>query len=132
MILVEDNQTFELRKFEEHLRQRDEFYRRRAAQIHPARQHILDIVKESRDIPIRITSVANQFAREIGHRWKSRSEREEFKKQAFRIVGELIKGFFLERHNRNSVRWIPSDNPKRKAFLDRIEAITKNLPKPNI
>jgi hypothetical protein len=132
MIFVEDPRTYELRKFEEHLKQRDEYYRKRAALVHPFKQHILDIVQDSGDDPIRITTVANQFASETGHRWKSRDEREDLKKQAFSIVGELIKGFRLERFQRTCVRWLPPDNPRRRAFDRRIEANLRSLPKPNI
>ena len=132
MILVEDNKTYEVRRFEEYLRQRDEFYRKRAALVHPARKHILDIVHESGDAPIKITSVANQFARETGHHWKLRKEREALKKQAFGIIGELIKGFFLERYRRKWVRWVPPDNPRRKAFEQRLEEMTRNYPKPDL
>ena len=132
MIFVEDNKSYELRRVEEHLRQRDEFYRKRGALVHPARQHVLDIVHESDGDPIRITSVANQFAHDTGHHWKLRNEREELKKQAFRIIGELIKGFYLERFKRKWVRWVPPDNPKRKAFEQRVEEMARNLPKPNV
>lgn len=132
MIFVEDNKSYVDRKFEEDLRQRDEYYRKRGALVHPAKQHILDIVHESGDDPIRITSVANQFARDTGHSWKLRKEREELKKQAFRIIGELIKGFHLERFNRKSVRWVPLDNPRRRAFEQRVQEMIKNFPKPNL
>ena len=132
MIVVEDPQTYELRRWEEHLKQRDEYYERRAAIVHPFRQHILDIVKESGDDPIRITTVANRFARETGHYWKSRAEREDLKKQAFRMIGELIKGFFLERYRRKWVKWTPPDNPRRQAFLKHVEENLKNLPKPQV
>ncbi len=132
MIFVEDSKTYQLRKITEFLRQQDECCRKRAARIHPCKQHILDIVQESGDEPIRITSVANRFAKEMGHRWKSRAEREELKKQAFRLIGELLKGFFLERCRRKWVRWIPPDNPRRKAFEQKVEEIIRNLPPPNI
>ena len=132
MIFVEDNKTYELRRVEEHLRQRDEYYKKRAAQVHPATQHVLDIVHESDGDPIRITSVANQFARETGHHWKLRKEREELKKQAFSIIGELIKGFRVERYRRRWVRWMPPDNPLRKAFERQTEEMFKVHAKPNI
>jgi hypothetical protein len=132
VIFVEDTRTYELWKLEEHLKQQDEFYKKRAALVHPFRQHVLDIVKESGDKPIRITTVANRFARETGHHWKSRDEREDLKKQAFRIIGELIKGFLLERHRREWVKWTPPDNPRRKAFQQRVEEALKNLPKPQV
>jgi hypothetical protein len=132
MIVVEDSKTYELRKREEHLQQRDEFYRKRAALVHPFKQHVLDIVQEAGDEPIKITSVANRFARETGHSWKSRDEREDLKKQAFAIIGELIKGYLLERYGRQCVKWTPPDNSRRRAFLKRVEEGLKTLPKPNI
>jgi hypothetical protein len=132
MIIVEDNKTYELRRVEEHLRQRDEYYRKRAAQVDPERQHILDIVHESDGDPIRITSVANQFARKTGHSWKPRAETVKLKKQALRIVGELINGFYLERFNRKWVRWVPPDNPRRKAFEQRVDEMTRSFSKPNL
>lgn len=132
MIFVEDDRSYQLRKWDEHLRQRDEFYKKLGAWVPPARRHITDIIKESGDDPIRITTVANRYARETGHHWKSRKEREELKLQAFRIVGELIKGYFIERYRRNWVRWMPPDNPKRKAFERRVDEMVRSLPKPNI
>lgn len=132
MIVVEDSKTYELRRWEEHLKQQDEFYRKRAALVHPFKQHILDIIKESGDNPSKITTVANRFARETGHSWKSRDEREDLKKKAFAIIGELIKGFLLERCGRKCVRWTPPDNPRRQAFLKRVEEGLKTLPKPQV
>src|SRR5262245_44777091 len=127
MIFVEDQRSYVLRKLDEFLRQRDEYFRKLGSHVHPARQHVLDVVKEAGDEPIRITTVANQFARETGHSWKSRDEREELKKQAFRIVGELVKGFFIERYRRRWVRRMPPDNPRRLAFLQRVEELVKSL-----
>ena len=76
MIVVEDHRTYDFRKLEERLQQLEEASKRRAALVHPLKQHILDIVQETGDEPIKITTIANRFAREIGHRWKSREERE--------------------------------------------------------
>jgi hypothetical protein len=132
VIFFADAKTYEPRKAEEHLQHQDEFYKKRAALVHPFTQHILDIVEESGDDPIKITTVANRFARETGHRWKTRDEREDLKKQAFRIIGELIKGFFLERDRRKWLKWVPPDNPRRKAFVQRVDEGLKSLPKPNI
>lgn len=129
---VQERLAFDPEKWDEQRRRWDEMCRKRAAQVHPDKQHILDIIHEADGKPIKITSVANQFARETGHHWKLRKEREEFKKQAFRIIGGLIKGFLLERYRRKWVRWVPPDNPKRKAFEQRVEEMARNLPKPNI
>ena len=128
---VEERIAFDPEKWDEQRRRWDEISRKRAAQVHPANQHVLDIIMEAND-PIKITTVANQFARETGHSWKSRAEREDFKKKAFRIVGELIKGFFLERHRRKWVRWVPPDNARRRAFEQHVDEVVKSLPKPNI
>jgi hypothetical protein len=132
MIFSEDAKTYDLRRLDEHMKQQQEFLKRRTVRIHPFKQHILDIVQESGDDPIRITTVANRFAKETGHRWQSRAEREDLKKRAFRVIAELIKGFLLERHRRKWVRWPSPDNPRRKAFLQRIEANLKSLPKPQL
>jgi len=132
MILGEDARTYDFRKLEERFQQMEEASKRRAALVHPFRQHVLDIVKEAGDEPIRITAVANRFARETGHHWKSREEREDLKKRAFGIVGELIKGYLLERYRRKWVRWIAPDNPRRKAFLQHVEENCKSLPKPQL
>jgi hypothetical protein len=132
MIFVEDNKTYELRQIEEYYRQLDAFYKKRAATVDPERQHILDLVRESGDTPIRITTVANQFARESGHHWKSRAEREKLKKQALRNIGRLIQACYLERYKRNWVRWVPPDNAKRKALVQHVDVICSNLPRPNI
>ena len=132
MIVARDPNPYEPGSVEEYFRQRDEFYKKRAALVHPFKQHILDIVQEAGDQPIKITTVANRFARETGHRWKSREEREDVKKQAFRIVGELIKGFLLERYRRKFVRWTAPDNPRRKTFLQQVEENLKSLPKPQL
>jgi hypothetical protein len=132
VIFVEDTKSYDLRKLDERLKQLDELCKKRAAIVHPFKQHILDIVQEAGDEPIKITTVANRFARETGHHWKSRDEREDLKKQAFRIIGELIKGFFLERYRRKWVRWTPPDNPRRQAFLQKVEENLKKLPKPQV
>ena len=132
MIVVEDPNPYVPGSVQEHFRQRDEFDKRRAAFVHPFKQHILDIVQEGGDEPIRITTVANRFAKETGHSWKSREEREDLKKQAFRIVGELLKGFLLERYRRKWLRWTPPDNPRRKAFDQHVEENLKSLPKPQV
>jgi hypothetical protein len=131
VIVVEDTKSYDVRKLEERLQQLEEYSKRRAALVHPFKQHILDIVQEAGE-PIKITTVANRFARETGHHWKSRAEREDLKKQAFRIIGELIKGFFLERYRRKWVKWTPPDNPRRQAFLKHVEENLKNLPKPQV
>lgn len=117
---------------EEYDRKWDERLKWRASLVHPFKQHILDIVQEADGEPIKITRIANRFARETGHYWKSRREREDLKKEAFRIVGELVKGFYLERYQRTWVRWIEPDNPRRKAFLQHVEENLKSLPKPQL
>jgi len=132
MMVGRDPNPFEPGSVDEYFHQLDEFYKKRAALVHPFTQHVLDIVEESGDDPIKITSVANRFARETGHHWKSRDEREDLKKQAFRIVGELIKGFLLQRYGRKCVRWTPPDNPRRKAFEQQVEENLKKLPKPQV
>ena len=132
MTFVETPNPYEPGSVDEYLRRTDEYYKRRAAFVHPFKQHILDIVQEAGDDPIRITSVANRFAKETGHSWKSRDEREDLKKKAFAIIGELIKGYLLERCGRKCVRWTPPDNPRRQAFLKRVEEGLKTLPKPQV
>jgi hypothetical protein len=132
MMVGSDPNPYEPGSVDEYFRQRDEFYKRRAAFVHPFTQHVLDIVQESGDDPIRITTVANRFAKETGHSWKSREEREDLKKQAFQIIGELIKGFLMERYQRKWVRWTPPDNPRRKAFEQKVEENLKKLPKPQL
>ena len=132
MNFIDPPNPYEPGSVDEYLRKCDEFYKKRAALVHPFRQHVLDIVQESGDEPIKITTVANRFARETGHRWKNREEREDLKKQAFRIIGELIKGCLLERYRRKWVRWTPPDNPRRKALLQQVEENLKTLPKPRL
>lgn len=131
MTLDKDFRPFDFKRDDGALNQLDASMRRRAP-VHPFRQHILDIVQEAGAEPIKITTVANRFARETGHSWKGRTEREDLKKRAFQIVGELIKSFRLERYNRKWVRWTPPDNPRRKAFLNNVEDNLKRLPKPQI
>lgn len=116
----------------EYDRKWDELNKKRAAFVHPFKKHILDIIQEDDGEPVKITTVANRFARETGHSWKNRAEREDLKKQAFQIIGVLIKEFRLERYQRKWVRWTPPDNPRRKAFDQRVEENLKTLPKPQL
>ena len=131
MIFVEDNKTYELRRIEEHLRQREEYYRKRAAQVHPETQHVLDIIKEA-DGPIKIVDVANQFSREVAHYWDNRKTRAELRLRAFSIVAGCLKDFQIERHKRKCVVYLGPDNPRRRAWLQGIEQTMRNFPKPNI
>jgi hypothetical protein len=131
MIFVEDTRTYELRKLEEHLKQQDEYYRKRAAQVHPEKTHILDLIREA-DGPIKIVQVANQFSREAGHRWDSRSTKAELRLRAFRIVAQCVKEFLIARHKRKWVVYLGPTNPRRQAWLQRIEETVKAFPKPQI
>jgi hypothetical protein len=131
MIIVEDNKTYELRQVEEHLRQRDEYYKKRAAQVHPEKQHVLDLIKDA-DGPIKIVDVANQFSRESGHHWDSRATKYELRLRAFHIVAGCMKEFLIARHKRKWVVYLGPDNPRRRAWLQKIEETVKNFPKPQI
>ena len=131
MIFVEDDKSYQVRQFEEYLRQRDEFYRRRAALVHPEKQHVLDIIREAGG-PIKIVEVANRFSRESGHHWDSRATKADLRLRAFRMVGMCMKEFLIARHERKWVVYLGSDNPRRRAWLQKIDETMRTFPKPNI
>ena len=131
MILVEDNTSYQVRQFEEYPRQQTEVAKKRAAQIHPEKQHILDIIREA-DGPIKIVEVANRFSHEAGHHWDCRATKAELRLRAFRIIAGCIKGLLIERHKRKFVVYLGPDNPRRQAWLQGIEETMRNFPKPNI
>ena len=131
MILVEDNRSYEVRRFEEHLRQQDEAAKKRAAQVHPEKQHILDIVQEAGG-PILIVDVANQFSREVAHYWDSRTVKAELRLRAFHIVAMCVKAFLIARYKRKWVVYLGPTNPQRQAFLQKIEDTIRKFPKPRI
>lgn len=131
MIFVEDNKSYQVRQVEERLRQREEYYRKRAAHVAPEKTHILDIIREA-DGPIKIVEVANQFSRESGHHWDCRKTKAELRLRAFRIVAMCVKEFLIARHKRTSVVYLGPENPRRRAWLQGIEETIRNFPKPNI
>ena len=125
------DRLFRVEEWEEHRRQHEELARKRAAQVHPQKQHVLDLIKEA-DEPIKIVRVANQFAEESGHRWDSRATKADLRLLAFRIIAGCVKDFLIARHRRRWVVYLGPDNPRRRAWLQRIEETIKSFPKPNI
>ena len=91
----------------------------------------MDIIREAGG-PIKIVDVANQFSREAAHYWDNRKTRAELRLRAFSIVAGCIKGFLIERRKRKFVVYLGPDNPRRQAWLQKIEETVKNFPKPNI
>lgn len=131
MIFVEDNKSYQVRQVEEQLRLQDEYYKKRAAQVHPQKQHILDIIWEA-DGPITIVNVANQFSREAAHHWDNRRTRAELRLRAFSTISGCMKEFLIARHMRKFVLYLGPDNPRRQAWLRQIDETIRDFPKPNI
>jgi hypothetical protein len=130
MVLVEDR-SYEVRRIEEFLRQEEEVAKKRAAQVHPEKQHVLDIIQGAGE-PILIVDVANQFSHEAGHHWDSRATKADLRLRAFRMVAMCVKEFLIARHRRRWVVYLGPTNPRRQAFLEEIENTVKNFSKPRI
>ena len=131
MILVEDNKSYQVRQLEEYRRRQEEVVKKRAAQIHPEKRHVLDIIREA-DEPILIVNVANQFSKEAGHHWDSRAEKAELRLRAFRIIAGCVKEVLIARHRRKWLVYLGPTNPRRQAWLKMIEDTIRNFPKPRI
>lgn len=131
MIVVEDNKSYQVRRYEEYLSQQAEVAKKRAAQVAPEKQHVLDIIQAA-DGPIKIVEVANQFSREVSHQWDCRKTKAELRLRAFRLVAMCVKEFLIARHKRKWVVYLGPDNPRRRAWLQQIDETIKSFPKPNI
>jgi hypothetical protein len=131
MILVEDNRSYEIRRFDEYRRLQEEAMKKRAAQIDSEKQHVMDIVQEA-DGPIKIVDVANRFGHEAGHYWDSRAAKAKLRLRAFRTIALCVKESFIARHRRKWVVYLGPTNPKRQAWLQKIEETVKSFPHPNI
>lgn len=98
--------------------------------LHPQQQLIRDLLEEHGDSPTRITTIVNRFARILGY--ANRKERDQRRIQGFQSVGQLIKACLLERYGSHKVRWVPMDNPRRRALEQRWEDAARRLPAPNL
>jgi len=98
--------------------------------LHPQQQLIRDLLEEHGDDPVRITSIVNRFAKILGY--THRKERDQKRLLGFSATAQLIKGCLLERHGSHKVRWVPMDNPRRRALEQRWEDAARRLPAPNL
>lgn len=98
--------------------------------LHPQQQLIRDLVEEHCDDPVRITTIVNRFAKIL--RYENRRERDQKRIQGFQQIGQLIKACLLERHGTHKVRWVPMDNPRRRALEQQWEDDVRRLPSPRL
>jgi hypothetical protein len=98
--------------------------------LHPQQQLIRDLVEEHGDDPVRITTIVNRFAKIL--RYTNRRERDQRRLQGFQAIGQLVKGCLLERHGSHKVRWVPMDNPGRRALEQLWNDALRSLPAPNL